>query len=185
MYDSSALALEFDAASDDVSGYDQGPQRSSNSPNPQDVGTKFEGDNSSDVTPNAIRSNWFELAALPEEVFSSLYRDASLRESAKDGGFERLSPEALESFLEFWALIRDTASAPVPSITPKGYVFAEWYKDEKNCLAMMFDHSGQAFYSLFNDNRPCEGYEGRKDFPEIANMLSARSNNPFSWSDLS
>lgn len=141
-------------------------------------------DDYSNVTPSAIRANWSALSLLPEKIFSQIYSDASALESSNHAQTRILSADSLKGFLELWRAVRAIAASPVTSITPKGYICAEWYENEENNLTVMFNNDGQALYSLFEEGNPCEGIEHKTGYKDLISMLYVRQTNPFLRSDL-
>lgn len=136
----------------------------------------------SNVTPSSIRSHWHDLRILPGDVLASLYVDAISAEF-NDSRHGLLS-EALGCFLLLWKHVAENAAHPELSISPKGYLVAEWYVDPDNSLVVMFNGNSQVFFSLFDHGRPCEGYEeGEEGIRNLVKMLISRTPNPFKWSD--
>lgn len=141
-------------------------------------------DDYANVTPGSIRSNWHALKDTPEPLLNSIYQNATFAESLKPNGRPGLLGRSLETFLMVWRLVSAFAGLPVLSVTPKGYLIAEWYSDRENALTMMFSGNGRVHYSLFNNGRPCEGYEDDPErYAELVRMLTSRDTNPFLWSD--
>lgn len=137
------------------------------------------------VTPSAIRANWYALSSIPEPLYMEIVKAASVAERRKPQGHPGLSANALKAFLKFWNNISDIATVPAFSVSPKGFAILEWFKSPDESLVLMISRDGTIYYSLFDNGYPCEGYEPESNIADIVQMFRIRSSAPLSWSDTS
>jgi hypothetical protein len=159
------------------------PESTGTSASSTDAVSKFQSHElrAADVIPNSIRSLWYTLqsSGIPDDVFTQLVaQSAYLREKRS---LTDISAKSLRDFASFWRFVGD-AARPDLSITPKGQISLEWFKDPDHALGVLFPGSGRAIFSLFDAEAGAEGAEPADRFQELVNMLSARNENPFQWS---
>ncbi|MDA1091247.1 MAG: hypothetical protein O3A85_13155 [Proteobacteria bacterium] len=136
----------------------------------------------SNVIPYAIMANWSALSKLSEELCSAVYHAAMSAEKRSTATRPGMSATALSRFIHVWEKVAADAAHPFFSVSPKGYIVAEWHNDPNNNLTLMFDGKGTVFYALFDADAPCEGFaENDAQYKNTINMFLSRTPNPFKW----
>lgn len=130
--------------------------------------------------PIAIQSNWFEWqrAALGENSKRRIATFAAEREGWLGEGTHPLTQRSLNDFLTFWRLIAHAASEPEFALAPTGHLQAEWHRDWRHHLEILFLGDGRVRYSaLFGKNTHC-GECGVGKLKDVILSLSSRLLRP-------
>lgn len=137
-----------------------------------------------DTVPFGVEAHWegFRRSGLPPRVFNALL-SASISPKRLLGRFSPLSGRSVSIFLALWAAVKDFSAEPVVSVSPKGWVIAEWVKDNDNSLAVMFSSDNALVYSLFEGGVVREASVPSNDIAGFVQFMLACQENPFSWSD--
>ncbi len=133
-----------------------------------------------EVMPPALTANWQLLvhAEFSEETFGRLYIIASLEKDWNGSESLPLSAESLGHFLRFWLSVQDIAKEPELTLTPRGHIQVEWYKNKRRLLEIEFSEDRNVFYALLDGDSVNEGKEDPK---ELAEMMQRRASKPLRW----
>lgn len=128
----------------------------------------------------AIEANWNRLAfsGISEPSYQRLLRLAKKKAGWRGVGSQPLSTVSLRRFLEFWKLVRQTASEPEFALAPNGNLQVEWHKNRRRHLDIEFGEGFLVYYGLFDGSSV---HEGAETVAQLVNMLVSRPSKPLRW----
>jgi len=125
--------------------------------------------------PTAIADNWGKIGSLnlDPEMLARIMRLA-----AAAGATRSLTSRSLNDFLDFWKLVRFSATAPELTVAPDGTLYAEWFKSRRQRLDLRFTPRAVIF-GLIDGNTINEGAQPAEI---VAATLKAHPSKPLRWS---
>lgn len=126
------------------------------------------------VLPNAISSNWNDLArgGLSERIYQRLLELAGLPAGWNGPGSLGMNASSLWSFIAFWKQVRQISTDPELVLTPSGYVQAEWSKDNRHYLEIDFRGAIENSYFALVDGRKTL-IEGAAPLQEVLAIINS------------
>lgn len=135
--------------------------------------------------PPAILANWDALrrSQLSSKSLECLIFSTWNRPASNARGLKPVTLDSLRNFLRFWSNINADSAEPEISVSPRGFVQAEWFKDDDHFLVIEFRPDDSLMFSLWDEAPRVEGMEILSFHQDLERMLRVRADNPFLWSE--
>jgi len=133
-----------------------------------------------DAMPTALTANWSRLflSDLSAKSYARILQFARLNEGWRGAGSKSLSDRALEAFLEFLIRLGDDVVEPELTLTARGTLHAEWFRNTRRHLDLEFISEEKVFFGLFDGKTV---YEGIDCLNGLSSWLKQRSSQPLKW----
>ncbi len=120
-------------------------------------GDPTRGGRPTNAVPESIKGNWDRIleSGLPDSTYAQLLGAAE--EAAGSAIQSELREGSLRTFLSFWDAVRSIAPEPSLALTPDGNLIAEWRKDSKHHVDVVFKSDGLVLYGIFLGKMVSEG----------------------------
>ena len=143
--------------------------------------SRLQPDNSiSDTLPPAIAANWSRLAlsGIGTALYTRLVNLAKREAGWRGSGSRALDGSSLQTFLNFWKMVRGYAVQPQVVLAPNGNMQAIWQKSSKKILDLEFAEGNRVYFGLFDGASVQDGVDAAN---ELARALLNRSSEPLKW----